>query len=303
MFIKKYFYKITNKEKYYSYKVQHLEEKKIKIFKERVEEKIKNTQNSIKNKKEISFLHSGHLGDIINSLPVIKELSKTHKCNLYIESNRPIPNNIKFNQHPSGQVFLNNKNINMLIPLLKEQPYIQNVNEYNNESIDIDFNLFRELPINFNLDSIRWYFHISGVHADLSNPYLFVEQNNSFKEKVIIIRSLRRKNYLINYNFLKDYKNLLFIGLSNEYNDLKKEVPNLEFYDCKDFLEMAQIIQSSKFFLGNLSLGYTLAEGLKIPRLLEACPDFPLVYPNGKNAYDFYFQKHFEKFFNVLYKQ
>ena len=81
----------------------------------------------------------------------------------------------------------------MLIPLLKEQPYIQNVNEYNNESIDIDFNLFRELPINFNLDSVRWYFHISGVHADLSNPYLFVEQNNSFKEKVIIIRSLRRK--------------------------------------------------------------------------------------------------------------
>ena len=71
MFIKKYFYKITNKEKYYSYKVQHLEEKKIKIFKERVEEKIKNTQNSIKNKKEISFLHSGHLGDIVNSLPLI----------------------------------------------------------------------------------------------------------------------------------------------------------------------------------------------------------------------------------------
>jgi len=302
MFIKKYFYKITNKEKYYSYKAEHLEKEKIKVFKERVEKKIKSTHDSIKNKKELSFLHSGHLGDIINSLPVIKELSKTHKCNLYIEPNRPIPSNVKYNKHPSGRVFLNNKNTSMLLPLLKQQPYIQDVNEYNNESIDIDFNLFRELPLNFNLDSVRWYFHISGVHADLSSPYLFVEKNNLFKEKVIIIRSIRRKNYLINYNFLKDYKNLLFIGLTNEYNDLKKEVPNLEFYDCKDFLEMTQIIQSSKFFLGNLSLGYTLAEGLKIPRLLEACPDFPLVYPNGKNAYDFYFQKHFEKFFDVLYK-
>ena len=78
-------------------------------------------------------------------------------------------------------------------------------------------------------------------------------------------------------------------------------MPNLEFYDCKDFLEMAQIIQTSKFFLGNLSLGYTLAEGLKIPRLLESSPDFPLVYPIAKNAYDFYFQVHFEKLFNVLY--
>ena len=27
-------------------------------------------------KKEVSFLHSGHLGDIINSLPLIKEISK-----------------------------------------------------------------------------------------------------------------------------------------------------------------------------------------------------------------------------------
>jgi len=214
-----------------------------------------------------------------------------------------MPKDVIYSKHPSGKVFLNEKNVNMLLPLLNKQPYIHLADKYQNQKIDVDFNLFRKLPINFNLDSVRWYFHISGVHADLSNPYLFVEQNNSFKEKVIIIRSLRRKNYLINYNFLKDYKNLLFIGLSNEYNDLKKEVPNLEFYDCKDFLEMAQIIQSSKFFLGNLSLGYTLAEGLKIPRLLEACPDFPLVYPNGKNAYDFYFQKHFEKFFNVLYKQ
>jgi hypothetical protein len=115
------------------------------------------------------------------------------------------------------------------------------------------------------------------------------------------MRNTRRKNYFTNYKFLKKYDNLLFIGLNDEYKDLKKEVPNLEFHNCKDFLEMAQIIKSSKFFLGNLSFGYTIAEGLKIPRLLEAAPEFPLVYPNGKYAYDFYFQEHFEKWFNYLY--
>jgi hypothetical protein len=52
-------------------------------------------------------------------------------------------------------------------------------------------------------------------------------------------------------------------------------VPNLEFYDCNDFLEMAQIIKSSKFFLGNLSLGNSIAEGLKVPRLVECGPDLP----------------------------
>ena len=65
-------------------------------------------------------------------------------------------------------------------------------------------------------------------------------------------------------------------------------------------LEMAEIIKSSKFFLGNLSLGYSIAEGLKVPRLLEACPEFPAAQPHGKNAYNFYFQKNFENLFNYL---
>ena len=33
----------------------------------------------------------------------------------------------------------------------------------------------------------------------------------------------------------------------------------------------------------------------KKPRLLESGPNFPLVYPNGKDGYDFYFQSRFEK--------
>ena len=55
---------------------------------------------------------------------------------------------------------------------------------------------------------------------------------------------------------------------------------------------MAEIIKNSKIFIGNLSFGYTLAEGLKVQRLLESNPEFPLVYPNGGKGYDFYFQNH-----------
>ena len=29
---------------------------------------------------------------------------------------------------------------------------------------------------------------------------------------------------------------------------IKKNIKNLEFYDCKDFLEMAKIINSSNFY-------------------------------------------------------
>ena len=57
----------------------------------------------------------------------------------------------------------------------------------------------------------------------------------------------------------------------------------------------------SLLFIGNLSFGYALAEALKVPRLLESGPNFPLVYPNGENAYDFYFQSHFEELTKKLY--
>ena len=115
------------------------------------------------------------------------------------------------------------------------------------------------------------------------------------------MRSLRRQNQFIDYSFLKSYKNIIFIGLENEFNDLKKKISNLEYYNSKDFLELSAIIKNAKLFIGNLSFGYALAEGLKVPRLLESGPNFPFVYPNGENAYDFYFQEHFENLVKRLY--
>ena len=305
MYIKKLFYKLTNKDKHFHYKMNLKKEANIKqnvrLFKKEFKQKIINIQKSIENKKELSFLHYGHLGDVVNSLPVIKELSKTHKCNFYIQAKKPLEPNARHYKRFGDYVFLTDANVDMLLPLFMNQPYIHKVDKYTNQEIDIDFNLIREMPTNFNLDCIGCYSNITGVHADLSIPNIYVEPHKIIKNKVVIIRSLERKNPLVNYKFLKKYDSLLFIGMNDEYEDLKKEVPNLEFYDCNDFLEMAQIIKSSKLFLGNLSFGYTIAEGLKIPRLLESVPEFPLVYPNGKNAYDFYFQEHFEKLFSYLY--
>ena len=115
------------------------------------------------------------------------------------------------------------------------------------------------------------------------------------------MRSLRRQNKLIDYSFLSSYKNIVFLGLEDEFNDLKIKIKNLVHFDCKDFLELAMIMKNSKIFIGNLSFGFALAEALKIPRILELGPNFPLVYPNGINAYDVYFQKHFENLVKKLY--
>ena len=172
--------------------------------------------------------------------------------------------------------------------------------KHENEKIDVNLDLFRELPINYIFNSPRWYFQITGEQVDLSLPYIDADQHPEVKDKIIIHRTFRFRNNFINYKFLKESKELLFIGLEDEFNDLKKDIPNLELYDPKDFYEVAQLIKSCKFFIGNMSVFYPIAEALKVPRLLEACPDFPVVQPVGKEAYDFYFQPHFEKWFKHL---
>lgn len=301
MSLKKIWLKITNKEEHFKYKYDQIQKSKENLYKNKIKFFLNEVDNRIGSKNEISFLHSGHLGDLINALPLIKEISKTKKCNYYIEAEKKIPNHVKSNLHPFGDVYLSKKSVNMVLPLLKRQTYLNSAEEFKNQKIDIDLNFFRELPINFNLDSIRWYSHLTGIHPNLSESYIETDDHKSLENKIVVVRTLRRKNFLINYKFLNNYKDIIFLGLKNEFLDLKKDISKLEFYDCKNFLEMAEIIKSSKIFIGNLSFGYTLAEGLKVPRLLESNPEFPLVYPNGRKGYDFYFQNHFEAIFKKLH--
>ncbi len=300
-FLLKNWYKFSNQNKYKRLKLEENIEKRVKFYKSNIENQIYDIQKKIKENKKLNFIHSGHVGDLLYSLPVIKELSKNHDCCLYIKKNRAI--NVEYFGHPSGNVLLNENIINKLLPLLRLQPYFKSVEIYNNEKIDINLDLYRDIPINISFHQFRWYVHITGVHINMGDPYLFVEETKNFHDKVVILRTFRNRNHFINYKFLKNYKNLLFVGLENEFDDLKKEIPNLEFYDCKDFLEMAKIIKSSKFYLGNLSAGYAISEGLKVPRLLEACSDFPAVYPIGNNSYDFYHQCHFETLFKEFYNK
>lgn len=278
-------------------------EKEKKFLRLKISKKVEEISKKIKSKKEVNFLHSGHLGDIINSLPFIKEISKNKKCNLFIHLNKKINNQNVNLLHPAKGYFLTNTSYLKLLPLLKKQPFLKKVDIYKKQSIDINLDLFRDLPINFNIDSVRWYLHITGANPNLNKPYLLkIKKNKKFPNYIVFMRSLRRQNSHIKFDFLNKYKKLLFIGLYNEFIDLKKQIKNLKFYNCKDFLEMAEIINSSKLFIGNLSFGYTIAEGLKKPRLIESYLDFPLVYPNGYNAYEFYFQNHFEQHVRKLLK-
>ena len=293
--------KYLNKKLYLKNKKLLQIENDKKIFKENYESYINEIQDCLKKKKEISFLHSGHTGDIILNLPVLKELAKTHTCKLFIQLDLPVPK--YYEDHPAGQFYMNKKIYDMLYPLLKKQTYISSIEVYDKQIIDINLNIIREMPLNLSFDNMRYGFHITGVQPDLNKKFLDCEKHLQIKDKIIIHRSFRQQNHYITYNFLEKYENTYFVGTLEEYNDLKISIRNLQFYDCKDFLEMAMIIKSSKIFIGNQSLGIIIAEGLKVPRILEASPYFPAGQVHGEKGFDFYFQAHFEKYFKLLYSK
>ena len=145
-----------------------------------------------------------------------------NKVNKKINDPRAITNN------PGNDIFLSKNAVNKLIPLLKKQSYLSSVEFFNANKIDIDLNFFREMPINLNIDSVRWYSHLVGLHPSLKDAYIEnIPEVEKYNNTIVIMRSLRRQNSLINFNFLNSYKNVLFVGLENEYQDLNKSIKNL----------------------------------------------------------------------------
>ena len=301
MFKKLYYKLFGSRANYKKYKLNNILNNQVNFFNKNIKKNLDDIDKIIKNKNTLNFLHSGHCGDLIYSLPVIKKLAETHKCNLFVGINKSINEN--YFKHPSKGVFIDKKIYNFIYPLLKQQEYINTVQIHSGEPIDINLDIFRELPINLSFNSCRWYFHITGIHVDLSKPFLDSPGHETIKDKIVIVRTFRSRNHFINYKFLNNFhKDLIFLGLKDEYEDLKQQIPKLNFYEPLDFYDMAKIINSSKFFLGNQSAAFAIAEGLKVPRLLECRPDFPVVQPIGGHCYDFYYQIHFKKFFNDLFK-
>src|SRR6185503_12821434 len=110
--------------------------------------------------------------------------------------------------------------------------------------------------------------------------------------KILINRTSRYQNHMIHYWFLKEYaKDLVFTGLPEEHEAFCRQWElDIPLLVVKDFLELAIALRSCRYFIGNQSMCFALAEAMKIPRLLEVCPYAPNVIPCGRDGYDFLHQ-------------
>lgn len=251
----------------------------------------------------VHFKHFGLIGDIIYAIPAMKALAAGKKIHLHLLINQKSLYS-KSMKHGNKDKILTEKSVAMLAPLLLAQPEFAVCDILTDQPIDYDLDEFRNYPFDYNTNHIcRWYFHMYGISADLGKPWLSVTPDTSYSNEIVIARSFRYRAPGISYSFLQAYPNITFVGLKDEYEDLKKAIPGLKYKAVNDFLEFAQIIAGCCFFIGNQSFPFAVAEGLKVKRILELCFECPNVIPEGKDAYDFCYQPQFEKIVKELYER
>lgn len=263
-----------------------------------------------------SFCHFGTVGDIWSSLPAVRECVRLNgrKAEYYLMKDIPAEY-YKGAVHPTkdangAMVRLNQRMIDMVIPLLEAQPYIAKAAVHDvNMKIDVDLNKITETFVNMPYHPISyWYFYVyPDLFCDVSLPYIEVpdtDKDFGVKNKVIISRTERYHNMQgqIDYSFLKPYEDdCIFSGTMREYNNFCMTYDlNMPLIDIKDFLELAQALKQANGLISNQTQIFQIAEGLKTPRSVELCSFAPNVTVQGKNGFEFYSQIGLEISFHTM---
>lgn len=203
-------------------------------------------------------------------------------------------------------VTMNRAVFDALKPLLDHQEYIENFMEWKGEDVEYDMDLLRQMDTTMPWGAInRWPFYLwPEMACDLSSPWLnVVAEGAKYKNCILVNRTERYNNMLVSYNFLKKYGGMvLFVGLPDEHMKFNAQHGlNITGIEAHDFRQVAVAMKNCKLFIGNQSACFQIAEGLKVPRLLECCKQLPNVIGNGTGFYDFLNQRSLEYYVNKLY--
>lgn len=252
-----------------------------------------------------SAAHSGNLGDILYSLPAARALGVSH----YVLNCC----------HDPGlwQRQLSREGSRFLVPLLLAQPWIASV-EITRVPVDLygmhGQQVSTGIPLEhadaaaaevaflfdrFRLDPDVCTKHLIVSHADSveaiideAAPYLELPGLARLRERAAepdapIVLSLTPRYRTAPSAFfaalLAGYRRVLKVGIPAEA-DAYDGIPG-EFVTASDALELAETIASARLFIGAPSMPYAIAEGLKVPRVVDVCEALPNAYPLGADGW------------------
>ena len=259
----------------------------------------------------IKIKHSFNAGDLITILPGLWQLyvSTGRKVQIFQRLGLPahyFDGQINSTVDESGNsVCMNERLFNLVKPLVEAQDYIQSMEVWEGQAVDLDYDATRDrksVPMPFGLIHTWGEAVFPQTSTDLSEAWITVEPDDKYKDKVIVNRTRRYTNPYVTYYFLKDYEGkIVFSGTEAEHehfctaNNLK-----IELIQAGDFLELAAAISTCKFGIYNQSVAWHIADAIKAPRVLEVCQQFPNTFATGNNGYHAFGQSAMEFYFKKL---
>jgi len=254
------------------------------------------------------FKHSGTLGDIIYSLPIMKYLGggEFHLhlgqvdwiANYYYKTTAP--------EYQRGK--MDQKDAEFIRRFFEYQSYISKFDTLDVKRTEITHNLdrFRPVFVGHPTNYINIYCQVFGINDPtvqkqiINTPWLEVPEPIHIDNRPIVINRTSRgwtpqeKNPLWDLWRLEQMgQKSIFIGLPNEYEEFKKFSGwNLAYQPVTDMMEMAQIIAGAELFIGNQSVALSIAQGLRVPYRFERRRDLPLernesYFPTHENGETF----------------
>jgi len=206
----------------------------------------------------VNLYHSGDLGDVVYAIPALRRLANPAHLTLY-----PNPG-------VTRQV-MDEANAGMILPLLNAQHGVSGDWKpgYGAEGLRIDFAVRRFYRNGYNLADIHsnWVGH---DHWDRCLPWLTAAPRKH-KYRIAVSRSARYRNSSFDWSGL--YKQFegraVFVGGDWEYENFCQEIGHIDYIPTPSLLEAAQVMMGCDLFIGNQSCPRAIAEGLKMPVVVE----------------------------------
>jgi FkbM family methyltransferase len=213
----------------------------------------------------LRYTCSGHFGDLIHELYVIKKNYERTKLKGVLNLV------VKTGDHDGSFLRPIDEVVNELCNPLKKQEYILDVN--NSTDINIDLGLWRYSEYRY---KTCWTNYLTSVYSLIkpkrNDPWLKIEKkDSSFEGKILIHQSNKWYRKIDNFPWEEILKNnkCTFISFSVEEYENFKYKDLVDLYIVKDFDECCSILNSCKFYIGNLTSITAIAQAIGTPKLLE----------------------------------
>lgn len=227
--------------------------------------------------RQKSFKHSGTLGDLIYSLPLVKHL-EGGEFYLHLNQIGTISKNIYgVEPPPFHQGRMNLKDHDFMQSFMAAQPYISKFATLDPRSTEITHNLdrFRPLFATHPGNYVDCYARAFGIQDQATQsqlrqtPWITVPDPCDLGERNIVINRTERWVPAQLSNIWADWKQqgvdqrAVFVGLAAEHAAFEAATGwTIPHRTTNTLLELAQVIGGSSVFIGNQSVALSLAIGM-----------------------------------------